>query len=104
MLFTATATSAGQTADDDTEERDDRVKDGLQSGRDGVDDGHDTVADRAEDGLDLVGVSGGQVPSVKMNVRKKLRHPCLRLCDVRSMSIVDFECGGRRSSCVGRVL
>ena len=51
------AASAGQTGNDDAEQRNNGVDDGLQSSGNGVDDGHDAVADRAEDGLDLVAVS-----------------------------------------------
>ena len=53
----AAAASARQARDDDAEQRDDGVDDGLESGGNGVDDCHDAVADRAEDGLDLVAVS-----------------------------------------------
>jgi hypothetical protein len=45
--------AAGQARDDDAEEGDDGVDDGLASGGDGVNNRHDAVADGAEDGLDL---------------------------------------------------
>ena len=47
------ALAAGQARDDDAEEGDDGVDDGLACGGDGVNNGHDAVADCAEDGLDL---------------------------------------------------
>jgi hypothetical protein len=50
----AAAAAARETADDDAEERDDSVDDGLETGCDGVDNGHDAVTDGAEDGLDLL--------------------------------------------------
>jgi hypothetical protein len=98
----ASAAAAGQARDDDVEQGDDGVDDGLQSGGNGVNNGHDAVADRAEDGLDLRIVSGCTCKKVAgVNVRKRLRHPCLRLCDVPISVIVedifDFECGGRSS-------
>ena len=49
----AAGLAAGQTADDDVEERDDAINNGHADGADGVDDGHDDIADGAEDGLDL---------------------------------------------------
>jgi hypothetical protein len=48
------ATAACQAADDDGEERDNSVDDGLETGGNGVNDGHDAVADGAEDRLDLL--------------------------------------------------
>jgi hypothetical protein len=95
----ASSAAAGQARDDDAEEGDDGVDDGLQSGGNGVNNGHDAVADRAEDGLDLLLVRGCTWTNVAgVNVRKKLRHPCLRLCDAHSISVVvedvfDFERG-----------
>ena len=84
----AAAASAGQAGDDDAEQGDDGVDDGLQSGGNGVNDGHDAVADRAEDGLDLRTVSQCTGVTVYgVNVRRKLRHPCLRLCDVCAVSV-----------------
>lgn len=85
----ATATSAGQARDDDAEQRDDGIDDGLQSGGNGVNNGHDAVADRAEDGLDLKAVSEHTLTKPNGgNIRKRRQHPCLRLCDVRSISVV----------------
>lgn len=49
----ATTLAAGQAGDDDAEEGDDGVDDGVAGGSYGADDGHDAVAYRAEDGLDL---------------------------------------------------
>lgn len=49
------ATSAGEAADDDAEERDNGVDDGFETGSDGVNNRHDAVADGAEDALDLCG-------------------------------------------------
>lgn len=54
---TTAAASAGQAGNNDVEQRDDGVDDGLQSGGNGVNNGHDAIADRAEDGLDLVAVN-----------------------------------------------
>jgi len=53
------ALAAGEARDDDAEERDDGVDDGLACGGDGVNNGHDAVADCAEHGLDLLGVLEG---------------------------------------------
>ena len=92
--LSAAAASAGQAGDDDAEQGDDGVDDGLQSGGNGVNDGQDAVADRAEDGLDLRTVS--QCTGIMMygvNVRRKLRHPCLRLCDVCAVNVNRYaEC------------
>lgn len=83
------AASAGQAGDDDAEERHDSVDDGLQSGGNGVDNSHNAIADRAENGLDLIYVSECTwTNTTGMYVRKKLRHPCLRLCNVCSISVV----------------
>ena len=86
----STATSAaGQAGNDDAEERDNGVDDGLQSGGNGVNNGHDAVTDRAEDGFNLKVFSESRRRSLAcVNVRKRLRHPCLRLCDVRLKSVV----------------
>jgi hypothetical protein len=47
------ALAASQAADDDGEEWNNGVDDGLDSGSDGVNNGHDAVSDGAEDALDL---------------------------------------------------
>ena len=99
----AAAASARQAGDDDVEQRDDGIDNGLQSGGNGVDDGHDAVADRAEDGFDLRTVSGCPCKHVAgVNVRKKLRRPCLRLCDGDSRSVVfdaDLDLAGGEEGC-----
>lgn len=78
---TPAATTAGQARDDDSEERDNGVDNGLACGGDGVDNGHDAVADCAEDGLDLMAIREKETEhvSLKENVRMILRRPCCRL-------------------------
>lgn len=86
---TATAAaSAGEAGDDDAEQRDDGVDDGLQSSGNGVNNCHDAVANRAEDGLDLQTVSQcTETNALGVNIRKKLRRPWLRLCYVRGIDV-----------------
>jgi hypothetical protein len=86
--LSAAAASAGQAGDDDAKQGDNGVDNGLQSGGNGVNNSHDAVADRTEDGLDLRTVS--QCTGITVygaNVRRKLRHPCLRLCDVCAVNM-----------------
>lgn len=52
---TSAGLAAGQAGDEDGEERDDAVNNGLENGCDSVDHGHNAVADGREHGLDLDG-------------------------------------------------
>lgn len=52
----ATAGAAGQEGDEDAEEGDDAVDDGVEDSTDAGDDGHDGVSDGAEEASDLKGV------------------------------------------------
>jgi hypothetical protein len=56
---TPAALSACEAGDDDAEQRDDGVNNGLACGGDGINNGHDAVADCTEDGLDLEGCQYG---------------------------------------------
>jgi hypothetical protein len=53
MLAPVASTAAGQAADNDAEQRDDAVHDGLAHRSDSVDDRHDDGANSGEDGFDL---------------------------------------------------
>lgn len=58
---TRAAAATGQARDDDVEEGDDGVDDGLEACGNGVDNRHDAVADCPEDGLDLCEWLGGRL-------------------------------------------